>query len=616
MKAAIYARYSRDTQREASIDDQIRKCQEYAKSRGWKVLPEHILTDAAKSGALTKTRPGYQSLMQAVKRRAFDVLIVDDLSRLARDSAENQQAMKRFTFYRIGFVAINDSINTLDNPKTSGLIAGIKGSMNEEYLRDLAEKTLRGMEGRVLKGFSGGGAPYGYRSKPITDPGKTDRYGNLEVIGYQRLVYEPEALIVRRIWQMYADGISPVKIAHTLNQENVPAPGSRWRGKTKRGRWSPSSIYGSPNLGTGILHNPIYVGKLVWNKFNWQRDPDTETRKPRLRPEKGWITVNTPKLRIIPDALYQRVQARLTAIQKSVRSLRGVESWKAMRPKYLLSGLLKCGVCGANYVIRSRGKMQCANFLNRGPSVCNNRVVIRRDVVEREVIETLMERVFGKTSLNDLIQTIAIHVRTRTFERSRNAQEAQIQVNLKDVEAKITHLLEYVEQGTMARELVEQRLTDRKQERDNLIKQMKESRQNVDADAERKAKEEADKVERLLRKVLNPVVLRLPNLFTGKKRKVEIRDIDSLLQLLYQDVPKSHATLETLIDEIAVDPVRAGVEFELKGNLGRMLSPWVSDEVLLTILPGEKETVPAQSANTPNGTDSRSADSAGSGGRI
>ncbi|HLW59599.1 MAG TPA: recombinase family protein [bacterium] len=87
MRAAIYARYSSENQRASSIDDQIRLCRQEADQRGWIVVNE--FSDAALSGALGEDqRPGYRTMMAAAKRREFDVLLVDDTSRLSRDSVD------------------------------------------------------------------------------------------------------------------------------------------------------------------------------------------------------------------------------------------------------------------------------------------------------------------------------------------------------------------------------------------------------------------------------------------------------------------------------------------------------------------------------------------------
>src|ERR1700739_898464 len=94
-RCAVYARYSSDMQRESSIDDQIRKCKEYAAKQGWVVLDDYIRSDEAISGAID-TRPALQNLLADAERKPkpFDLLLVDDTSRLARDQGDQRSAIK------------------------------------------------------------------------------------------------------------------------------------------------------------------------------------------------------------------------------------------------------------------------------------------------------------------------------------------------------------------------------------------------------------------------------------------------------------------------------------------------------------------------------------------
>ena len=83
MRAAIYARYSSENQRPESIEDQVAACRRLAVQRGFTILEEHIYADQAQSGA-RKDRPGLATLLTAGQQRAFEIVLVDDLSRLAR----------------------------------------------------------------------------------------------------------------------------------------------------------------------------------------------------------------------------------------------------------------------------------------------------------------------------------------------------------------------------------------------------------------------------------------------------------------------------------------------------------------------------------------------------
>src|SRR5687768_16732465 len=107
MRIAAYARYSSDAQREASLEDQLRNCRTYAQRHGW---PEpSVYTDAAVSGARLD-RPGYRMLLAEAGR--FDVILVDDLSRLSRDSVESAKAVKRLTFAGVRLIGVSDGVDT------------------------------------------------------------------------------------------------------------------------------------------------------------------------------------------------------------------------------------------------------------------------------------------------------------------------------------------------------------------------------------------------------------------------------------------------------------------------------------------------------------------------
>ena len=129
-------------------------------------------------------------------------------------------------------------------------------------------------------------------------------------------------------------------IAHSLNHERVPGP--------KGGHWSPSTIYGNWRRGTGILNNELYIGKMVWNRQHFVKDPKTGKRQARPNPEEKWVTQSVPDLQIIDTGLWQSVKARQLATRQSI-SKEGYRPEIARRPRCLLSGLLECGSCGGGF---------------------------------------------------------------------------------------------------------------------------------------------------------------------------------------------------------------------------------------------------------------------------
>ena len=143
MRVALYGRYSTEMQRESSIEDQFRNCEKFLNGNGWKI--SNRFKDEAMSGS-TDDRPGYQNLLKAAESKSFDVLMVDDLSRLSRDEIELKQTVRRFHFWGIRIVGVSDGFDT--DSKGYKIQAGVRGLMNEIYLDDLREKTHRGSAAR------------------------------------------------------------------------------------------------------------------------------------------------------------------------------------------------------------------------------------------------------------------------------------------------------------------------------------------------------------------------------------------------------------------------------------------------------------------------------------
>src|SRR5207245_2889554 len=180
----------------------------------------------------------------------------------------------------------------------------------------------------------GGGFCYGYDVVP--ELGSDGR-----PVGGARRINEAEAGIILRIFREFAAGRSPRAIAAGLNADRIPGPGGR--------PWGDTTVRGHALRGTGILHNELYIGRLVWNRQRYVKDPRTGKRLARLNPTSGWLITEVPQLRIVEDALWQQTQARLGAIHRSpgVAKARATEFWLHRRARHLLTGLVHCGVCGA-----------------------------------------------------------------------------------------------------------------------------------------------------------------------------------------------------------------------------------------------------------------------------
>jgi len=215
MKAAIYARYSSENQSEKSIDDQIRMCRKYCTENEITVCENHLYTDEALSGSLIN-RPGLQALEKAAENKEFDCVLVDDLSRLSRSNHQMLTLVLKFNYLQIKIISVADGICTDDENSKLGI--QIRGLVNELYLDDLRKKTMRGLEGQKLRGYSAGENVYGYSTQPVGEL-KLNKRGQAKYEGKVHKINPEEAEIIRRIFREFISGNSIHKIAVKLNEE-------------------------------------------------------------------------------------------------------------------------------------------------------------------------------------------------------------------------------------------------------------------------------------------------------------------------------------------------------------------------------------------------------------
>ncbi len=178
-RIGAYARYSSDKQNVSSVDDQLRRFRTALAPIGRELNPALTFTDHAISGKSTD-RPGFEALMQKVKAREIDVLIVEDVSRLARNQSDATRLYEELAYYGVQLISLDDGIDT--QSKGAKLQYGVKALFADLYLDDLREKTLRGMEGRALAGMATGGRLLGYRSVAQLGPdGRTPAGYKIEI---------------------------------------------------------------------------------------------------------------------------------------------------------------------------------------------------------------------------------------------------------------------------------------------------------------------------------------------------------------------------------------------------------------------------------------------------
>jgi len=215
MRVAIYARYSSENQSDKSIDDQIRVCRNYIDNHEMTIEEKHIYVDEAMSGSIIN-RPGLQALEIAAENKEFDAIAVDDLSRLSRSNHQMLTLVLKFNYLQIKIISVSDGIITDDD--NSKLDIHMRGLINELYLDDLKKKTMRGLEGQKIRGFSAGEKVYGYHTKPHGEL-SLNKKGQHKYEGMVHFINPDEAEIVKRIYKEFIDGISISKIVKYLNAQ-------------------------------------------------------------------------------------------------------------------------------------------------------------------------------------------------------------------------------------------------------------------------------------------------------------------------------------------------------------------------------------------------------------
>jgi site-specific DNA recombinase len=425
--AAIYARFSTDRQDATSIADQIRVCRARAKAIGLDILGEY--SDAAVSGAIAVLdRPGAGAMHAAALAGKFDVLLVESLDRLSRDSVDSEAVLRRLEHRGLRIIGVADSYDTASG-ESRRIVRGVRGLINEFYRSDLPHKIRRGLEGQVERGFHAGGMSYGYRSVPVGMNARGEAEGF-------RLEIEPQhAEVVRWIYARYAEGWSCQRIAADLNRRSVRGPGRRRLDRPST--WSVAALYGTPTAGSGILNNELYVGRYIWNRREWVRDPDKpKKRVPRIRPQEQWRVKERPELRIVDDALWNAVRGRMTRKNGDSGHLK-----RGPGPRTLFGGLLRCGRCGGAVIAVSGREYGCAARKDRGAAVCTG-VRAPRKETDRRLVGVLREEVLSPhaiAQIRDQVRRILSESQQQAMEISKSRE-----VRIRALEGEIKRLTDAV----------------------------------------------------------------------------------------------------------------------------------------------------------------------------
>jgi len=447
MRAAVYARYSSENQRPESIEDQVAACRRLARERGFAILDDHIYSDQAQSGA-RRDRLGLSALIAAANNRQFDIVLVDDLSRLARDNYLMLSVIAELHFDGVRVVSVADGLDSDDEEATLGI--QIRGIFNELQLRDLKKKTLRGQLGQKERGFSVGERTFGYRSVPVGTI-RMDKKGRPRPDGYRMEIEPREAAVVLRVFQSFADGLPLHRIVRVLNTEGVPG-----RFKTAKG-WSPATV-------SRILDNEKYVGRWVWNRSESRRDPRTGRRRRFVKADTEWVVKQDDALRIVPQALWERVQERRKEVRRSWPGGKGQRGFSRNQrgrehhfPTHLLSGTMTCGKCGAAIAQVSGKAGGYYGCLGAAKGACDNRVLVRRKLAEQIILGAVIEQISCPAQVSYVLEKVVAEVAKLSEHLPENIRVKETELGSE--ERRLSNFLDFIGEGrgsqALAKALVE-----------------------------------------------------------------------------------------------------------------------------------------------------------------
>ena len=407
LRWAIYARHSSDRQNPKSCVDQIRECEARIAAIGGVIVKRY--SDESVSGAHEAQRPQYLAMLTAMKLGTFDAVMAEDLDRYNR----NLEASAR-----LYSLAERDGVQlwTIADGRISQLHTGLKGLMGEMFLKQLSDKTRRGNLAVARDGRIPGGNCYGYRV------GAGEKRGIREID-------EAQAETVRRIYADYSAGVSPVAICTSLNREGVAPP----RGQ----EWRVSTLLGSAKRLNGLLVNPIYAGRPVFNRQRFIKDPETGKRMAKPNPRDQWIEQDVPALRIVSPEAWEAVQARRAA------AVRNYPLHQLRRPKTLLSGLVRCEECGSPMTF-ANGYFRCTSRMNAG--TCENNRGVRASSLE----EWVMAGLRAAMDDDELVAEYTRHLRSTLEQRKAGQakQMASVTRRRSEIDRKIENLMSAIEGGT------------------------------------------------------------------------------------------------------------------------------------------------------------------------
>ncbi len=418
--AAIYVRLSKEDGDVASaakaesnsISNQKNLIKDFLKDKDDIIVVSERVDDGY-SGSNFE-RPGFQMMMEDIKRGTVDCVIVKDLSRFGREYIDSGKYIERlFPALGVRFIAVNDHIDSKNESERDDIVVPFKNLMNDAYCRDISIKIRSHLEVKRKNGeYIGAFTPYGYKKD------ENDR---------NRLVPDLYAAgVVKDIFRMKLHGMSQTAIADRLNGQGILSPmeykhslGIRIQDNFKtheQAEWSSMSV-------RRILENEVYIGTLVQGRHS---TPNHKIKKIVDKPEEEWIRIEDNHEPVISKREFSIVQRLLGMDTRTSPNEDEV---------YVLSGLAVCADCGAPMIKRNvpaGGKVYSYYICSKNAATkeCGTHR-IPKDRLERlvlDVLQTHIANVLDAGRILEYINTVPFQeLEIKELERQKEAKEQEVQ---------------------------------------------------------------------------------------------------------------------------------------------------------------------------------------------
>lgn len=375
-KIGIYVRESRDENGEnyETIETQRDLLVDFVNRNKLGKIHKIYMDDNASGAAFN--RAGIEALKADVTGSVINMIILKDLSRLGRNNAKTLLFLDFLEENGIRVMTFDGRYDSLKDNDT----VGIETWFNERYIRDISKKIRTNLKFKIQKGEFLGRAPYGYR--------KSESCKNSLVVD------DTEARVVKKIFEMYAEGYGYRSIANYLNDKGYCPPG--YKLKTDYGKWNPAAI-------GRILSNQVYTGDTVQGV---SEKISFKSKKTRRLPQDKWIITKNTHQPIISKDEFEKIQ--LLVHSRTTRPHK--------RELHLFKGLIFCGECGNLLYARTRKDRPlgyvCGSYAKKGISACSSHF-IRED----ELVNVIYEEIIKLFNDRELVEKVNASInKTREYD--------------------------------------------------------------------------------------------------------------------------------------------------------------------------------------------------------